>query len=387
MWWIDFEKKDTFQVTKDKDQNFPDAAWTPDGDYIVFGKGKLNVQLYMVHKNGGGGVQLIDAPANMKTIDPAVSPDGKLIYYSRRFGPWNYNAQLPQYQIGVYDRDNGKLNTITSRYGSAFTPTLSKDGKWLVYGSRFEDKTGLVLRNLETGDEKWLAYPVQRDDQESIATMGVLPGMAFTPDSKAVIGSYGGKIYRISIDGSAPTEIPFTADVQLELGPRLQFKYPVSDTSHALATQIRDAVPSPDGKKLAFTVLNRFVRDGLSLLAHQNASRPMNSPKHKSHLNSPDGNYIVFITWTADGGNLFKVNVSGKMNVQKLTKTTALYSNPAWSFSSDRIAFVRSKTQRYKESIGPVANRREKTTCAGYLQMEAMSPSSTKLQGDITRIL
>src|SRR5580698_437089 len=95
----------------------------------------------------------------------------------------------------------GKMNTITSRYGSAFTPTLSRDGKWLVYGSRYEDKTGLVIRNLETGDEKWLAYPVQRDEQESIAPMGVLPAMSFTPDSKEVVASYGGKFYRIPVAG------------------------------------------------------------------------------------------------------------------------------------------------------------------------------------------
>ena len=44
LWWIDLEKKDTFQVTKERDQNFPSAAWTPDGDYIVYSKGKLLVQ-------------------------------------------------------------------------------------------------------------------------------------------------------------------------------------------------------------------------------------------------------------------------------------------------------------------------------------------------------
>ncbi len=361
LWWIDFEKKDTFQVTKERDQNFPDAAWTPDGNYIVFAKGKLLIQLYMVHKNGGGGTQLIDAPAFLKTIDPAVSPDGRYIYYSRRFGPWNYNAQLPQYQVGVYDRDNGKMNTITSRYGSAFTPTLSKDGKWLVYGSRYEDKTGLVIRNLETGDEKWLAYPVQRDDQESIATMGVLPGMAFTPDSKAVVASYGGKIYRIPVDGSTPAEIPFTADVQLELGPRLAFKFPVSDTTQALATQIRDAVPSPDGKKLAFTVLNRlYIMD---FPAGTPRRITTNEFTEAQPAWSPDGNFIVFTTWTADGGNLYKANVNGKTSLQKLTKTAALYSNPAWSFGNDRIAFIRSKAQRYKESVGPVADGSEDELC------------------------
>src|SRR5579871_1387361 len=36
LWWIDLEKKDTMQVMKDHDQNFPNAAWTPDGNYIVY---------------------------------------------------------------------------------------------------------------------------------------------------------------------------------------------------------------------------------------------------------------------------------------------------------------------------------------------------------------
>ena len=71
---------------------------------------------------------------------------------------------------------------------------LVHDGKWLVYGSRFNDKTGLVSRNLIDGSEKWLAYPVQKDDIESQGTLGTLPAMTFTPDSKSVIASYGGKI-------------------------------------------------------------------------------------------------------------------------------------------------------------------------------------------------
>ena len=113
VWMIDFEKKDTVQVTKDRDQNYEAADWTPDGNYIVFAKGRMNVQLWMVHKDGGGGVQLIDQPATLKTIDPAVSPDGRYIYFSQRNGAWNYNAMFPQYQIGMYDRDNGKRTTIT----------------------------------------------------------------------------------------------------------------------------------------------------------------------------------------------------------------------------------------------------------------------------------
>jgi Tol biopolymer transport system component len=349
LWWIDFEKKDTFQVTKERDQNFPSACWTPDGDYIVYSKGKLNVQLYMVHKNGGGGIQLIDAPPFLKTIDPAVSPDGKLIYYSRRFGPWSYNAQMPQYQLGVYDRENGKSSVVTSRYGSGFTPVLSKDGKSLVYGSRFEDKTGLVIRNLETGEERWLAYPVQRDDQESIATMGVLPGMAFTPDSKELIASYGGKIHRIPLDGSAPSEIPFSVNMQLELGPRLEFKYPIKDTAFALATQIRDAVPSPDGKRLAFTVLDRlYVMD-----------YPKGTPRLLTSNDfteaqpawSRDGKSLVFVSWSPEGGSLYRISLAGTAAPQKLSRQAGFYQAPVFDNKGERIVFIRSKAQKYKDAI------------------------------------
>ena len=85
--------------------------------------------MHIYHKDGGAGEQLLGEPKNMKAIDVAFGAEGKLLYFSRRNNAWNYNAQLPQYQIGTYDMEDGDLATITSRYGSAFTPTLSGDGK------------------------------------------------------------------------------------------------------------------------------------------------------------------------------------------------------------------------------------------------------------------
>lgn len=362
VWYFDLEKKDTVQLTKDNNQNFPSACWTPDGDYIVYAKGRLSIKLYMVHRKGGGGIQLTEGPFSLKTIDPAVSADGRYVYYSQRNGAWNYNAQLPQYEIGKYDRETGKTALITSRYGSGFTPVLSKDGEWLVYGSRFEDKTGLVIRDLNTGDEKWLAYPVQRDEQESIAPLGVLPAMSFTPDSKAVVASYGGKFYRIPIDGSAISEIPFSADIDLELGPQLAFKYPVSDTAYQQSTQIRDAVPSPDGKKLAFTVLNRlYVMD-----------YPNGSPKRVTNNDfteaqptwSPDGTALAFVTWTSGGGQIFKSVFGAKgITTQQVTKEAGLYQFLAYNMQGDRIVFLRSSSRAYKDSYGPGYDGSEDDLC------------------------
>ena len=356
LWYIDTDKKDTVQLTKETNQNFVSADWTPDGNYIVYSKGRRVNKLYMIHKDGGAGTQLISEPATLKTIDPAVSHDGKLIYYSFRNGSWNYNAQLPQYQIGVYDRENGKTTNLTSRYGSAFTPVLSGDGKWMVYGTRFEDKTGLIIRNLKTGDEKWLAYPVQRDDQESIAVSGVLPAMSFTPDNQSLIASFGGKINKIDVGSGNSTEIAYSVEGKLELAPEVLFKYPVKDTAYAQATQIRDAIPSPDGKKMAFTVLNRlYVMD----YPNGNPKRLTSNEFTEAQPSwSPDGNSIVFSTWNDNGGHLQIVNADGS-GLRTLTNVNGLYQTPRYTMKGDRIIYLRAPYQKFKDAYDPSWDDRE----------------------------
>lgn len=351
IWTMDLETKETKQITKSKTDNFQSAEWSPDGDYLVVSRGSRTHKLYMYHKDGGGGFQLIKEPAGLKTIEPTFSHDGRYIYYSRRNGAWNYNAQLPQYQIGTYDRENGTNAVITSRYGSAFSPTLSPDGKYMVYGSRYEEQTGLLIRDLSSGDERWLAYPVQRDEQESIAPLGVLPHMTFTPDSKQLVASYGGKIYRIPIAGGDAIEIPLDVDIALEMGPRLKFNYPISDDKEMIVTQIRDAVPSPDGSKLAFTSLNRlYVMD-----------LPDGEPKRLTEMEmteaqptwSPDGANVAFVTWhDKDGGSMYKVNVEGRPRPSKITSVSAIYGTPNWA-KNNRIVFTKGSAQNMKDAEGP----------------------------------
>lgn len=360
LWYIDTEKKDTVQLTRDINQNFPSADWTPDGNYIVYSKGRRVNKLYMIHKDGGSGSQLIEEPAQLKTIDPAVSSDGQYIYYSYRTGSWNYNAQLPQYQIGVYDRKTARTSSLTSRYGSAFTPVLSNDGNWLVYGTRYEDKTGLVIRELKTGNERWLAYPVQRDDQESIAVSGVLPAMAFTPDCKYVVASFGGKINKIDIATGGYTEIAYQVDGKLELGPEVLFKYPIKDTAAVKASQIRDAVPSPDDKKLVFTVLNRVY-----VMNYPNGTPQRltsNDFTEAQPVWSPDGKQIVFSTWNASGGALYSINADGS-GLKKLTQEGGLFQTPHFTLKGDKIVYVRAPYQKFRDAFDPGYDDSEDVLC------------------------
>jgi Tol biopolymer transport system component len=354
LWYITVADTSKHQVSKGKTNAFQSAEWTPDGQYLVTSKGSalLGVpKLQLYHKDGGGGIQLIKKPENLKTVEPAVSADGRLIWFSQRNGGWQYNAQFPQYQLATYDRETGKTEVQTSRYGSGFTPTLSANGKLLVYGTRFEDETGLIIRNLITGDERWLAYPVQHDEQESIATMDVLPGMTFTPDNNWLIASYGGKIYKIPVAGGNAINIPFEVDVNVDLGPELDFDYPISDDAEFVIRQIRDPHISPDGSKLAFTALDRlYVMD-----------YPDGTPKRLTKNNfteafpawSPDGKWLAFITWTVDGGHIYKVNTDGRPKPVQLTSTPALYQQTAWSYNN-KIVFIRGSAQTYKDAYEPM---------------------------------
>ena len=353
VWIIDRKEEDTLQITQGNTSKMQSADWSPDGDYIAVSKGTRNFKLHIYHKDGGGGSQLIKDPELLKISEPAFSADGRFIWFSQRTGAWQYNARLPQYQLATYDREDGKKEVMTSRYGSAFTPTLSPDGKWLVYGSRFNDQTGLIKRNLTTQEEEWLAYPVQRDEQESIAPLGVLPAMAFTPDSKAVIASYGGKIYRIPIAGGNAANIPFEVNESLAMAPQLKFDYPIEDSPTFSVNQIRDAKISPDGSSMIFTALNK-----LYVMSFINKK-----PKRLTQLTSleamptwhPNGKEVAFVTWDeVNGGKVYKIRVDKPAKPIQLSQEKGVYTQPVWS-SDNRIVVFKGSAQQFKDADGPRA--------------------------------
>ncbi|MDA0844195.1 MAG: amidohydrolase, partial [Bacteroidetes bacterium] len=352
-WIINRTKKDTLQVTKGDTFNMQSADWSPDGDYIAVVKGTRNFKLHLYHRQGGSGVQLIDKPDNLKISEPTFSPDGDLIWYSQRQNSWQYNASLPQYQLGTYDRTDGKTKIMTSRYGSAFSPTLSPDGKWLVYGSRHNDQTGLILRDLKTGDERWLAYPVQRDEQESIAPLGVLPSMSFTPDSGSIIASYGGKLNRIYLEGNRVEPIEFEVNEKVAMGPQLKFEYPIEDTKSFSVTQIRDAVVSPDGTHIAFSALNRVY----VMKVQDQKPRRLTSFDFTEAMPtwSPDSKEIAFVTWSeSDGGHLYKVAAKPRSKPVRISMQSAVYQDPVWSPKGQLVVFKGQK-QQFEDSDGPYA--------------------------------
>ena len=340
-------------ITRGPSQAFISPDWTPDGQYVIVSKSN---DLWMYHKDGGSGLRLTGqtaaptggagpgggaAPTNFKGA--SVSPDGRYIYAGARTGAAGYNQMLGTTQVVMYDRQNGVLAQRTLNMGTAFRPAVSPDGKWLAYASRRMSITGLKLRELSSGDERWLANDIQRDDIESRGSRDLLPGYSWTPDSKALVLAHHGKIWRVDAASGQQTLIPFTADVDQLIGDLVKFEYPVNDTILTVR-QIRGAQPSPDGKRLTFSALDHlWIMDLPS-----GTPRRLTTSADGEHVPvwSPDGKYIAYVSWTEDGGDIWRVPSAGG-RAEKLTAQSAYYDDIMYSPTGSRIVALRApRTQR-----------------------------------------
>jgi Tol biopolymer transport system component len=352
VWMIRRDFTDTTQVTQGNTSLYYSPEWFPDGKHIVVSRagglgGAANLMMY--HVDRPSPIPAFPTSGARKSIGAAVSPDGRYVWYGERSGDWQYNAIFPQYQLYRWDRETRQATLMSLRYGSGFRPAISPDGNWLVYGSRDNTQTGLRKRNLQTGDEDWLVYPVQRDDMESRAPLDVLPGYSFTPDSRAVVVSYDGQIWRVPMDGGDPVNIPFEVDVELAVGPEVKFAYPMDTSAMVTARQIRTPVASRNGDRLVFTAFDRlWVKD----MPDGEARRLTDAPSGEYHpVWSPDGSAIAYVTWTDSlGGQIMRAAADGSSPPQQLTSVPALYYNLAWSPNGERIVATRAAAQQLKRA-------------------------------------
>ena len=344
----------TDSTTSDRPQVMSSPAWAPDGEYLIVSKQRApepTFALFLYHRGGGTGLRIGSAPPPPPNPDnpgppppPAknrlggvVSPDGRFIYYTERNGSFSYNVRFPLWQVIRFDRETGDTATITNAQGSAMRPVLSPDGRHMVYATRFETGTALRARDLVTGDERWLVHPVTRDDQESRASRDTMPGYAFMPDGQSLVVPIDGRIKRVDFATGAVSDIPFSAKVEAEIGPRVYFENRIDDGDTVKVRLVRWPALSPDGKRVAFTALNRLWTMEL----------PSGTPRRLTNLAegefmpawSPDGRHVAFVTWSPEGGNIYRVSADGGQP-ERLSRHAAWYSEPAFTPDGKRLVVL-----------------------------------------------
>lgn len=172
------------------DQN---PSWSPDGTQVAFNSERDDEHSLFVINADGSGERQLDTD-NMSSYSPLWSPDGAWIAFSaslededpniyivrpdgsalRRitFSPnydgdqasWSPDSQwliFPSRRIGNYELyavkvDGSQFGTITRTEGDEFSGLLSPDGRYLLINAYYEAYIGIIVRDLETGEDVML---------------------------------------------------------------------------------------------------------------------------------------------------------------------------------------------------------------------------------------
>jgi Tol biopolymer transport system component/imidazolonepropionase-like amidohydrolase len=363
VWVMDADGANPRAVSTEKDAYVRSAAWTPDGNYLIARKedgkraGIPPVELWIYHREGGGGgIKLTSSDDVNNAGGVVVSRDGRSIYFSARQRRFSYTPDMTDglWQIWRYDRELADTFPVAEGYGGAVRPNLSPDDKTMTYVTRRDGVSALVARDLSTGSERILAKDVTRDEEEGFGQADLWPNYAFTPDGQAILFCNHGKIVRLDLASGTQREIPFTAQVEISLAPRVAWQEKV-ESGPVQAKILRWPSQSPDGRTIAFEAFGRVWLQTIDGGKASGAPRRLTKddaslPKREYGPTwSADGKWIAYVSWSdAEGGHVWKAAAAPGATPVRLTRTHGHYANPAWSPKGDAIALMRGSGLEFR---------------------------------------
>jgi Tol biopolymer transport system component len=391
VWIADADGSNARQIsTLDDNAVLTSPAWSADGRLIYVSEFRPDLTAYELWRYAVDGDGHGERVTRGKTSDnqpkdqrfsalgAVASRDGKSLWFAARYGTFRRRHDVADVEHRRRNLATSQDETIVTNQGSAMRPALSPDGKSLVYAARLRGKTGLRVRDLVSGEDRELIYPVQHDDQEGSPSRDLMPGYAFTPDGRALIATFDGKIQRIDFASGHATVVPFLAHVDLDIGPSLRRSFK-DDTGPARARLIQAPSVSPDGTRIAFSALGRLYT---MELAHDARPQPLTAVGIAAFQPSwsPDGKSIVYVTWTAaTGGQVWRLDRSGG-TPKALTKAGAYYTSPVFTPDGKSIVALRSsnfeRTHTYMEYgplrqadlvVLPLGSSRERVLASGHI--------------------
>ena len=357
LWLVDADGSNPRPVTTERgDFHFDDPEWSPDGEYILVrrneaGSPNAGRTPWLIHASGGRGMELSE---DARGLGFRWGPESRYVYFRGNDGPRATSLRgngLPQpAQVMRLDRHTGDVAPITRAPSGAARPAISPDGQWMVYVADIDAQSGLRLRNLRTDADDWLVFPIDREH------LNRRTRFAFAPDGDAVVYPRGGTFHEVSIESGDSHEIPFTARVEQELGPRIKHEMPYEEDAFTVKN-VRYGDLSPDGSTLVFGSLNQLWTMDLP----DGEPRPLTAGGDGQYQPtfSPDGASVAFVSWHAtEGGHVWRVSARGG-TPERLTTHPAYYANPVWSSDGSMIAYIRED---------PAATRNRNTGNRGFIE-------------------
>ncbi len=333
------------QVTDESFRLLNSPAWSPDGRWIAARKHFTSErslgagEIWLYHTSGGKGIQATERPNDQKDVgEPAFSPDGRFLYFSQDTTPgdrfeYNKDPNPGIYTVRRLDRESGEIVDLVGGAGGAVRPTPSPDGTRLAFVRRVRAKSVLWLRDLASGAERPLWDGLDRDLQETWAVHGVYPGMAWTPDSGAVVVWAGGGLHRVDAATGAAAPIPFRVRSERTVIEPLRFPVEVAPERFDVR-MLRWVTVSPDGSRVVYQALGKlWVRDFPAGEPRRLTADEAGQPARFEHFPafSRDGRWVVYATWSDERlGDLRAVPAAGGAS-RVLVEEPGHYVEPAVS--------------------------------------------------------
>ncbi|HBK46209.1 MAG TPA: amidohydrolase, partial [Xanthomonadaceae bacterium] len=362
----------------DDDSVLASPAWAPDGGSVYISRYRWSLNAYELWRYGLDGSETLLVPIKAagrrerwSSLGAVASPDGSRLYFARSSGEED-SAGVALWSIVRRDVASGEEETLLPEpgvpgrrpfAGSYFRPALSPDGQWLAYATRSGGRTGLRLRHLDSGADRWLAFPIEHDQSQARSWQDLVPRYAFTADGAAVVLSRNGKLERLPLDPKRPAQpLPFTAAVDLELGPltRVDIR---EDTGPVRARLIQDPQASPDGGTLAFSALGRLY---LMALDGSGVARQLDTGGvpafHPSW--SPDGAQLTYVTWDGERGGQVWVRGAAGGAARALSEKADYYTHPLFTRDGREVLSVHSDNRARMQASMVFGSVRDATLLA-----------------------
>ena len=350
-------------------------AWSPDGKVIAANRTKSGSEsllpvpgsprLFAVDGSGAdsslpaaGCCNVIFSADGQSLISSVWVDDPSNNKYTQIVQAWE-TYPTDMHQIARIDRSTGAVEVLTNSPTRAFSPVVSRDGRWLVYATRRGDKsdahTALVLKDLHKKAETTLVERATLDKSSSTSMHeGFVPSMAFTPDSRALIVSIDGKLWRVEVPSGERKAIAFTADVELELGPLVHVQDNLPDDTFT-ARHLRNVRLSPDGRRLAFegaTSIYVAERNGDTASAPRRLTKLLDVERTPAWL--PDSRHVVFATFDDErkSGHVYVAALDGSAP-RRLTNKPGYYFEPVVTPDGRAVVVMRAPPRVHTDSTLP----------------------------------
>jgi Tol biopolymer transport system component len=388
IWTAGVDGSNPKQISTEARWHVNSPTWSPDGPMIYARRHFVGTrsagagEVWMYHASGaaGAGVQVTRRANDQKDAgEPAISPDGQYLYYSKDVTPgstFEYNKDPHGVIFAILRRnlETGEESRLVTRPGGSIAPRPSPDGRYLAFIRRVDLGSELFLKDLGTGEEFSIFDRLDKDLQEAWTIHGVYAQYAWTPDSRRIVIWGEGKLWNVDVAAKQGTEIPFTAQVDQMITPAVRFRVPVFEERFDVK-MLRDAQVSPDGRQVAFSALgglylrplpdgeprplapNGYLNNEGDLVQDgvwNNATRSLaeGGSWRLDPAWSPNGEQIVYTAWDdRELGRVFTIDVrSGR--AREIVADPGHYIEPSFSPDGRWIAYRKTTGDGTRTSAG-----------------------------------